>query len=98
MADPNNLYVGRRGVVFVDGERFPKQDSKWHNPFKIDKKKNVDAERTRVIKEFRTYIQEKIENGDLVLDELRGKTLGCWCHPLPCHADVLQELLEDQGK
>lgn len=23
---------------------------------------------------------------------LRGKTLGCWCHPLACHADVLVEI------
>lgn len=22
-----------------------------------------------------------------------GLPLGCWCHPQPCHADVLTELL-----
>ena len=26
------------------------------------------------------------------LRELRGKVLGCWCHPLPCHGDTLDEL------
>jgi Domain of unknown function (DUF4326) len=26
------------------------------------------------------------------LPELRGKTLVCWCAPLPCHGDVLVEL------
>ncbi|XP_052078951.1 uncharacterized protein LOC127717247 [Mytilus californianus] len=28
------------------------------------------------------------------LSELRGKNLGCWCHPAPCHGDVLIELLK----
>jgi hypothetical protein len=27
------------------------------------------------------------------LDELEGKTLGCFCKPEPCHGDVLLELL-----
>lgn len=28
------------------------------------------------------------------LEPLRGKRLACWCHPLPCHGDVIVELLE----
>lgn len=27
------------------------------------------------------------------IDELRGKILGCFCKPAPCHGDVLVELL-----
>ncbi len=27
------------------------------------------------------------------IDELRGKILGCFCKPNPCHGDVLVELL-----
>lgn len=27
------------------------------------------------------------------IDELRGKVLGCFCKPNPCHGDVLVELL-----
>ena len=26
------------------------------------------------------------------LDELKGKTLGCWCKPNNCHGDILIEL------
>ena len=29
------------------------------------------------------------------LEELRGKTLVCHCKPLPCHGDVLVELLHE---
>lgn len=34
------------------------------------------------------------------LPELRGKVLGCWCHPKPCHGDVLLRLAngEDEKK
>ena len=33
--DPNNVYIGRKGIVFVDGERFPKFDSTFANPYKL---------------------------------------------------------------
>jgi len=32
------------------------------------------------------------------LHELKGKTLGCYCWPLPCHGDVLISLLKRQKK
>lgn len=32
------------------------------------------------------------------LHELRGKTLGCWCHPEPCHGDVLCRLVRELDK
>lgn len=28
------------------------------------------------------------------IPKLRGKTLACWCSPLPCHGDVLIKLAE----
>jgi hypothetical protein len=99
--DTKNLYIGRAGVVFVDKQRFPKESSKWANPFKIGK----DGDRDEVIKKYRKYIREKIasEPDHYSLEELRGKRLGCWCiehgettelDPLRCHGQVLLELLE----
>lgn len=63
--------------------------SKWGNPFKI----GIDGDREEVIEKYRKYIlkNKKILND---IEELRDKTLGCYCHPLPCHGDVLIELLE----
>lgn len=63
--------------------------SKWGNPFIIDR----DGDRARVIMLYRMWITENVE---LManLHELRGKTLGCFCKPQPCHGDVLVELLE----
>lgn len=61
--------------------------SKWGNPFTIGK----DGTRKEVIEKYREWI--KIQSLDL--RELKGKTLGCWCAPLPCHGDVLKEIIED---
>jgi hypothetical protein len=28
------------------------------------------------------------------VSELKGKILGCWCKPKPCHGDILVELAD----
>jgi hypothetical protein len=61
--------------------------SKWGNPFSIGK----DGTREEVIVKYEEWIktQEELMNN---LEELRGKILGCWCSPKPCHGDVLTRL------
>ena len=88
MKDENNLYVGRHGRIFINGEIYPYQASKWANPFKLT---NYSLEES--LKLYR----EHVIKSDLAnqLDELRGKTLGCWCDQSGgCHAKVLKELFE----
>jgi len=63
--------------------------SKWGNPFSIGK----DGTREEVIEKYREYILNKPELLKS-LPELKGKILGCWCDPKPCHGDVLIELIE----
>ena len=63
--------------------------SPWGNPFKI----GPDGTRQAVIEKYRAYIAERPELLARV-GELKGKTLGCWCAPEACHADVLAELAE----
>lgn len=58
--------------------------SKWGNPFTIGK----DGTRDEVIGRYKTWV----ETQTLPYEELRGKVLGCWCAPLPCHGDILMEL------
>ena len=33
----------------------------------------------------------------VILGELRGKRLACYCAPLPCHGDVLAALADAPG-
>lgn len=92
MEDPNNVYIGRGGIVFIDKQRFPKHSSNFANPYKIGR----DGLREEVIEKYRGYITAKIKHDTLLEKELitlRGKNLGCWCFPEPCHGDVLIELL-----
>lgn len=88
-----NVYIGRAGVVFVDGVRFPLTASLFANPFKIGK----DGTREEVLTKYREYMTARLEDSDELVDQLltlRGKNLGCWCAPEPCHGNVLVELME----
>lgn len=59
----------------------------WGHPIKLTPGAGA-AERARVVAAYDDHLDETPE---LVarLPELRGKALACWCHPLPCHGDVL---------
>lgn len=61
--------------------------TKWGNPYRP----GVHGSREEVIQLYREYLLGKPQLLD-ALQELHGKVLGCWCAPLPCHADVLLEL------
>jgi len=63
--------------------------SKWGNPFSIGK----DGTRGEVIEKYLEYILNNEELMD-ALPELKGKILGCWCAPAPCHGDILVGLCE----
>lgn len=66
--------------------------TKWGNPYIIGK----DGTREEVIEKYRNWI---VKQPDLMnsIDELKGKRLGCWCHPNPCHGDVLIDLINNKG-
>ena len=110
--DDRNVYIGRKGVVFVKTEhdkkeRYPKKDSIFANPFKLKKnKKNNEDNREEILALYENYIIEKIIDEELYDDlrMLKGKRLGCWCKEkgsdIGCHGDILVKLLkrlEDTG-
>lgn len=79
-----DVYIGRPGKG---------QISKWGNPFVIGK----DGTREEVIEKFRAYLVQSYHDGKFTREDilaLDGKTLGCFCSPLPCHGDVLIEAIE----
>jgi hypothetical protein len=99
MQDSQNFYIGRAGVLFIDGVRFPAKSSIFANPYKITTSETRDT----VIKKYRQYILKKIyteteyqkQFSELKKSvETQGKNLGCWCKPEKCHGDVLLELIE----
>lgn len=78
-------YVGHR--QYRGGWRLP--ESPLANPFKIGR----DGSPEEVVAKYRPYL---LGRPDLLalLPALRGKVLGCWCAPDPCHAYVIAELAD----
>ncbi|MER6065073.1 DUF4326 domain-containing protein [Streptomyces sp. NPDC001792] len=84
------VYVGRRWTM--GGWDLPRHP--LYNPFAYDTpKKKRDGTRAEVVAMYRAYLLERPELLESV-EELRGKTLACWCAPELCHADVLAELAD----
>lgn len=63
--------------------------SRWGNPYRIGQ----DGTREEVIAKYRRWLMRQPELLAQI-HTLRGQTLGCWCAPQPCHADVLAELAD----
>ncbi len=62
--------------------------SKFGNPFTI----GPDGNRTQVLIKFRAYLRANPILVEAVKTELKGKVLGCFCAPLPCHGDLLAKV------
>ncbi len=105
MKDPDNLYVGRPGRIFITypdidpatgkkrKEIFHYKGSKWQNPYKVGKKKGEYT----LDQSLKLYREHVIKKG-LVdqLRELEGKTLGCFCDQSgDCHAKTLVSMYNE---
>ena len=64
--------------------------TKWGNPFRL----GGDVDRATAIARYSEWLRRQPDVVAAARAELRGKTLGCWCAPLPCHGDVLAAVAE----
>lgn len=81
----NSLYIGRDMSFFVPGT----YASKWQNPY------TVKEYGKKSLKLYEKYVRSNKELYNS-LHELKGKELGCWCHPDKCHGDVLIALFNEK--
>lgn len=65
----------------------------WGNPYVIGR----DGTREEVITQYEAYLRGN-QGLRARLPELRGKVLGCWCAPQPCHGDVLARLANERRR
>ncbi len=90
--------VNLRGVPAAEREEFCAREdveridrmTVWGNPFRY-------GSREHKIARYRIYLWWTIQHNPQVmydLIELRGKKLACWCHPKPCHGDVIAKAIE----
>lgn len=82
------INLRRRVVPEVEFSRIDRL-TKYGNPFE-----GSIFGRTQAIALYRIYLRWVLENIDSdFLEPLRGRILGCWCKPDPCHGDVIIEML-----
>ena len=79
------VYVGR-----------PMHRGGWHldaSPLASPFRPGRDGSRDEVLVKYREHL---LSRSDLLalLPALRGRRLGCWCVPEPCHAQVIAELAD----
>ena len=77
--DKYDIYIGR--------------PSDFGNPYLIGK----DGDRETVIALFKDYFLRRVQVEPYFREailELKGKRLGCYCKPKPCHGDIIIEYLE----
>jgi hypothetical protein len=75
-------YVGHAGP------RHSWPESDFANPFL----RQATTDRPGMVRRYREYLSEQPELLRRLRDgELTGRAIGCWCAPLPCHADVLAD-------
>lgn len=65
--------------------------SEWGNPFHL----NSDGDRDHVCDAYARYYQDK-KSLHPKIKTLKGKALGCHCHPLRCHGDELKKLADNE--
>lgn len=63
----------------------------YGNDFVVGK----DGTREEVILKYEMRVRSQPGFVALIKSELRGKTLGCWCHPKACHGDVLARIADE---
>lgn len=64
--------------------------TKWGNPYRI----GLDGTRSQVIAKYRKLLRRRPDLVEAARLELSGLVLGCHCHPLPCHGDVLARVAD----
>lgn len=84
----NAKKVGRHqeGAVYIG------RPSKWGNPFVI----GADGDRDEVIRKYEELIKSTPRFCEEIKRELKGRDLICWCHPSPCHGDVLIRIANEE--
>lgn len=85
--NPEYVYIGRPGKGMT---------GRWGNPFVMSN--NSDGERIRCYNAYRKWTQHHEGYLVEVLQQLRDKTLVCFCDPKLCHGHWLQFYCDTMGK
>ena len=89
-------HTPRLGEVYVFGNPFSSKDSRLAQKV---------ASKAEALTAYAAWLEQAYHEDDdfrdavdtLVQRHQNGETLWlvCWCHPAPCHGDVLKDFIED---
>lgn len=89
--EPYDVYIGRpRPWEGLTGD--------WGNPFSHHPSTSARFRVASVEEAIACYEEWVMSQPELlatIRKDLRGKVLGCWCHPRPCHGNVLVRIAND---
>ena len=89
-------YASERGLFIYCGRDKKGNTGTFGNSFKM--KDKSEEERAKVISEHKAWLASEAGAATRSkIHTLKGKALGCFCYPLPCHCDHLADLANSQG-
>ncbi len=90
MRDDYDVYIGR------GKDPNSLEWGEWGNPYSHRASTSAMVTRAHSVEDaidsYKRELWRRIKDGSLSLEklaDLKGKTLGCWCAPGPCHGEVL---------
>lgn len=81
-----DVYIGRAGHG---------QDGYFGNPFKLDD----TVSRVSIIQQYERWFYDRLASDSEFkrrIHELKGKVLGCFCHPKLCHGHIIADYLNNE--
>ena len=81
-----DVYIGRAGHG---------KDGYFGNPYRL----TGSEQRGATIERYKKYFNDRMQTDPEFccrVHELKGKTLGCFCKPHPCHGDVIADYLNGE--
>lgn len=86
------MVVNKRTHKPTPNDVYIGRPSKWGNPFVIGR----DGTREEVVAKYKKLARNNKKLCEAAKKELRGKTLVCFCKPLACHGDILEEIANEE--
>jgi hypothetical protein len=74
--------------------------SEWGNPFTHKDytiAKYKVGSREEAVAKFEAWFLSQPDLVEKARRKLRGKILGCWCHPQSCHGDIIAKIVDGMG-
>lgn len=93
-----NMHEGTDAALIAWAEaddRFVRIDRRtdWGNPFEMPD----DGDRAEVVGKFSKFYLPYKDGLLARIPTLRGKVLGCWCHPEECHGHMIAEIVNRES-